>query len=343
MLGIILLILKIIAIIIGVLMGLILLTVMLVLFVPVRYKIDASFYNKPVVHVKVSWLLNFLRFHFSYDDKEMKTDARILVFKLKMFNGGKKDDVIEDVSDDKQPDAKHGKSLLQDADESKHKEEQDAPVSGHKEEQDAPVSEHKEEQDIFVGRQEEDGELLTQPEKEYDKSDIYDKKEVHKRIGLLKKIKNIYCLVKEKIKSVFDKICDIIKKIHYKTVSLKDLVTEKVNSVKAVINNQEYRELAGFLFEQLKALLVKIKPKKYDINIRYGFDDPYTTGKVSMYAAVLWGMLGIDANIMPEFEQKIFEGSVFLKGRVTVFSLIVIAVKVYFNKLFKKIVIDRNI
>lgn len=332
MLGIILLILKIIAIIIGVLMGLILLTVMLVLFVPVRYKIDASFYNKPVVHVKVSWLLNFLRFHFSYDDNEMKTDARILVFKLKMFNGGKKDDVIEDASDDKQPNTEHEKSLLQDTAESKQEEEQDA-----------PVNKQKEEQDTFVSRQEEDGELLNQPEKEYDKSDIYDKKEVHKRIGLLKKIKNIYCSVKEKINSVFDKICDIIKKMRDKTVSIKDLVTEKVNSVKAVINNQEYRELAGFLFEQLKALLAKIKPKKYDINIRYGFDDPYTTGKVSMYAAVLWGMLGIDANIMPEFEQKILEGSVFLKGRVTVFSLIVIAVKVYFNKLFKKIVIDRNI
>lgn len=56
-----------------------------------------------------------------------------------------------------------------------------------------------------------------------------------------------------------------------------------------------------------------------------------------MYAAVLYGFLGLDFDIIPDFENEILEGEVYLKGAVQLFGIVVIALRVYTNELFKKI------
>ena len=70
MLHIILLILKIIGIIIAVILGLAVALLLIVLFVPVRYVIDAGCHDKKLkAHVKVTWIMHIFRCVISYDEE----------------------------------------------------------------------------------------------------------------------------------------------------------------------------------------------------------------------------------------------------------------------------------
>ena len=65
-----LLILKIAGIILAVLLGIVLAAAAAVLFVPVRYAADAQYDKnsgkKPVLHVRVTWLLHLFRFFMDF-------------------------------------------------------------------------------------------------------------------------------------------------------------------------------------------------------------------------------------------------------------------------------------
>ena len=109
-------------------------------------------------------------------------------------------------------------------------------------------------------------------------------------------------------------------------------------NLQIMVNDTENRELVSLIISQLKRLFKEIKPKKYDINVHFGFEEPDVTGKVLMYIAVFYGLTGLNINIKPEFEEKIFEGDCYLKGRIRVITLLSIALKVYKNKRFKQII-----
>lgn len=121
----------------------------------------------------------------------------------------------------------------------------------------------------------------------------------------------------------------------------KDDLKEKVNNILKIVNDPENRKMAEQFLNILKNLLKHIKPRKFDAYVHYGFEDIETTGKVSMYAAVLYGLIGADIKIYPDFEQQIFEGEVFLKGHVRLFWLVIAAMKVYTNKQFKKLFLKK--
>ena len=80
-----LLVLKIAGIILAVLLGIVLAAAAAVLFVPVRYTADAQYDKnsgkKPVLHVRVTWLLHLFRFFMEYNEG-FKMRAQVLFFPL---------------------------------------------------------------------------------------------------------------------------------------------------------------------------------------------------------------------------------------------------------------------
>ena len=90
--------------------------------------------------------------------------------------------------------------------------------------------------------------------------------------------------------------------------------------------------------KMLKKLIKVIRPKKYRINARLGFEDPATMGKVLAYISIFYGMSGVDLSLEPVFGENIKEGSIFLKGNIRIFSVLVIALRVYRNEQFKKFI-----
>lgn len=332
MLGVLLLILKIIAIIIGVLLGLALLIIMAVLFVPVRYRINASFYEKPIVNVKISWLLKLIRFNAIYDDNGFRIKCMVFFVKLKKISA----DGLKESDELKESDGLVFPENVEETNDMLYVDDISAdnwPPDGH-----------------FFNNIEATKGILSQEEDDKDESELSEQickdeeglEKNKRKKSLLKCIRKTFRQLIKKIKSIFKKICDIIRAIRNKSISIKNLITEKIKKITDILNNSDYRELAQFLLGQLKEILKKIKPKKYRIDIRFGFEDSYTTGKVLMYVAMFYGLLGIDAKITPEFNQEIFEGEIYLKGRVQIISLIIIGLRVYNNELFKKLVIDRK-
>ena len=155
------------------------------------------------------------------------------------------------------------------------------------------------------------------------------------------KVVNAILGIIKKIIDILRGMCDTIKGIVNKSKETKEKAMAKYNEIRDMLTDPENQEMARFLFAQLKALLKRIKPKKYSVNIRYGFEDAEITGWVAVRAAVIYGFLGMDVNIIPDFDNSIFEGDVYMKGRVTLLSIGIIALKVYRNKRFRQLVLER--
>ena len=144
------------------------------------------------------------------------------------------------------------------------------------------------------------------------------------------------------IKAFFIRIAQTIRGIFDKSVSLKDAVQEKITHFSEILHDEENRELVHFLWEQLKRLLQKICPKKYRLRIRYGFEDSETTGWLAVRLAVLYGLLGLDIELIPDFEESVFEGEGMIKGKIRLAGILMIAGKVYFNRLVQKKLLKKS-
>lgn len=159
-----------------------------------------------------------------------------------------------------------------------------------------------------------------------------------------KKNPGIIACLKKRIHSLTDKIKSIIKKTKRKiraVIRSKDKLKKKIDDIKMIINDEANKEMVRLLYSQLKALFKEIMPVKYKINIHYGSDDPYRTGQLLMYISVFYGLSGINMNITPDFNEKILEGDIYIKGRVRICKLLMIVFRVYRNKRFRELVLNK--
>ena len=141
-------------------------------------------------------------------------------------------------------------------------------------------------------------------------------------------------IIYTKIKEIINLVKDTVKKVS----GAADKLKEKVKKAKEFVTDEDNKALFHFFVEQLKTLIKVIRPKKYRINARLGFEDPATMGKVLAYISIFYGMSGVDLSLEPVFGENIEEGSIFLKGNIRIFSVLVIALRVYRNEQFKKFI-----
>lgn len=120
---------------------------------------------------------------------------------------------------------------------------------------------------------------------------------------------------KEKIKKpLVDRISDIVKKIANLITILKDEVN---------------KELLKFFKLRFFELLRHLKPKNIKGNITLGFEDPANTGLALGGLAMLFGFIGKGIRVTPDFEKSILEGEISIKGRIRIFNLLLIFLKVF--------------
>ena len=55
----------------------------------------------------------------------------------------------------------------------------------------------------------------------------------------------------------------------------------------------------------------------------------------------IYGLSGINMNITPDFNEKILEGDIYIKGRVRIYKLLMIVFRVYRNKRFRELVLNK--
>lgn len=71
--------------------------------------------------------------------------------------------------------------------------------------------------------------------------------------------------------------------------------------------------------------------------LAFGFDDPSTTGKVLGIIGALYGRTGELLKISPNFTEKELEGDIKIKGKLVVFTVLLLAALVYFDKELRKL------
>ncbi|MCI6165270.1 MAG: hypothetical protein MR675_08845 [Lachnospira sp.] len=319
MIAVLLTVLKVIGIILAVILGTLLLVILAVLFVPVRYNFKAAYNEKFTMNARVSWLLNIFRVLICYDE-EMKTTIKILFFNI----GG-----------DKNKEKKNKK-------EKKETKSDNIFTNDNAKENATENTEVAEKEELVLKASEADGtsEINAADEADiaHEIKDLDEKEKPDKKKSKIKNVIDKITYIYDSIKGRIKKFIRLLKDTYNKVNGAKEKLTNKIEEIKSMVNDTENRELVSLIISQLKRLFKEIKPKKYDINVHFGFEEPDVTGKVLMYIAVFYGLTGLNINIKPEFEEKIFEGDCYLKGRIRVITLLSIALKVYKNKRFKQII-----
>ena len=149
--------------------------------------------------------------------------------------------------------------------------------------------------------------------------------------NIVSKLKGLMQIPK-KIADTFKKVSDAVKKIFAAVRSGK----EKAVLVKKFVFGRECLDFVCVVRDNVLHLWRHIKPKLFRIDMTIGFDDPAVTGQVLGVIAAFCGAAGIMPCVTPDFEKRVFESDIEIKGRVTVFVLLKILIKVYFCEELKE-------
>lgn len=309
MLHIILLILKIIGIILLCILGIILLVLLAVLFIPIRYRIDFSIYEYGSIRCMVSWFLRIFSINFNYEKGEFDKYVKIFGIRTKLlfgkieenddfdYNKSEEKDIFEEINESFS-EKKHDY-------EDKYKPEKDDIIELFKdEEQESSHNFHKEDMEEVNNEQQDE---------ENTSSDV-------------------------KKKSIFNKIWDKLKKIRFKIKSIYGKIKKaykKAASIKEFLELEQTKEAISFLKEQTNALFRYIKPRKVTGRLKFGTGNPASTGEILGIIYIFYKGANDKFIIEPDFDNKVLEGEIHLKGRITVFSMLIIAIKLYRNKNLK--------
>lgn len=321
MAGIILTILKIIGIILLVVVGIVLALVGTILFWPIRYKVSAYKEKEEIkATVDVTWIFRLLRCRAVYEKgKEIFYYVKIAFFQIfpeKEKKIEKKQEKPEKEKSDKEKPEKEEqkKEVSENPPEEVSKKAQEHPKETTTEKKQSETSKEKQKSDS---------------EKEASKSKKQKAKEkIKEEAG--KERKTFSEKIEEKIQQIkftFQNFCDKVKK-----------VCSKLENLKAFLTSEETKEVLRFLNEQRKYVFRRFKPDKFQIDTRFGTEDPAMTGELLAAYSVAYPFLPGTWNVSPDFEQVCFDGKFYLKGKIQLYVLVVVGLRCYKNETIGKFI-----
>ncbi len=297
-------ILKLLGIFLLVLLCILLLLLLLVLFVPIRYMAflqrEADSGQAFSLKLKATWLLHFLNIRFSYPE-EAYVRVRVLCFTIFRSDKEKKDPVKEKPAKD---------------------------VSVERESERETAKESQAETDPLAAEEASPDEAATdqevlQPEENDDAEWDFDQEE------------------KPSSRKFFKKLFSLLKNLRYTIAQICDKIKKIVKNIKyyiEIINSGEFKKSFQLCSRQAAILFRHICPQKIKGRLLIGTGDPASTGQVLAVYGMLYPFLGNKITITADFEQRILEGELSVKGRITLFRLVRCAWIIYFNKDLRRVI-----
>lgn len=124
----------------------------------------------------------------------------------------------------------------------------------------------------------------------------------------------------------FQPICDKLK-----------AMSRQKDRVVRFLEDEENKQTFRLLWRQLKALIRHILPTDLRGKVRFGFDDPYTTGQVLTYISPFYSLYGKKFQVIPVFEEPVMEGEGWLKGRIRFGTVLILGIRVLLDQNFRKL------
>lgn len=303
MLHIIIFILKIIGILLLVILGLILLLVSSVLFVPITYKVRAERKDGVIqVRAVAGWMFRLLsvhhRLHTSQEPMQL-LQGRILGIpvwkplepkKEKPKKAEKKSK--EKQSKPKQMEAKQleQKAEVKSSDKAKERLKKDLTPGT------AVATVPQPEPEVSRQEQPKDKQAQTKPPRQ----------------SILKKL--LYA-----IRRIYGKITAIgrgLFSLVVKLLHMPEKASETIGTLTDFWNLEENVKARESIWRELKFLWKHSRPRKADLTLHFGFEDPSWTGQCMGVLSILNVWYPGRIFLKPEFEQEIFEGTLYIKGHM---------------------------
>lgn len=135
------------------------------------------------------------------------------------------------------------------------------------------------------------------------------------------KIGDKFSKIQEKIKYTIRKIC----------AKIKALVNTK-EKMEAFLKNETHQNAFRRVIKEIRRLLRFLRPKKADIKVEFGFNDPAHTGYLLAGISLIYPMIGEFTELQPDFEHRVLRGQGSVSGKIRflyalVFALCIIADK----------------
>lgn len=296
--SIILSILKIIGITLLCLLGLVLLLILVVLFVPIRYKVTADAdINDENKDYNIKVKISWLLWFVR--GKYNFPSEEGFVLKVGPFTvvGGEKKEV-------KPKKKTKTQDILEDEKTAADTETESVENSDNKSLEDETLSEEVKAEDVHVLEELLEDEMETQPK-----------------------------TFKEKILYTWNKICDKIKEIWLKIKDIFKNIKKYIN----ILQSDEFKNAFSLCKDSIVRIFRMIKPRKVRIKGTVGMSSPDQTGYICGAVGILSTFYKKQIKVTPDFERFIIEGNALIKGRIYLIVIVVIAVKVFFDKNIRKL------
>ncbi len=352
-------ILKIIGIILLVVLGLILLLLLLVLFVPIRYRIDASknAEGEQQIHalVKVTWLLHLLNIRFLYPE-EAYLRVRIACFTLfrsdqpaKEVASAKKNTATEK---EKESEAKNVKTSKASQEDSKSSIQDEDTLLATEDESSGVQSQSVDEEgwsridnaQIKID-EETEGKLKNAPEPQTENAAHAEINSESAEAGEeetdFEESPSKWELLREKIIWCIQKLWELLKNIRYTIQSIYDKIRNIIHHIRyyyKVLRSDLFHRTWEKCSKEALHLLKSIAPRKVKGYLHIGMEDPATTGQILGYYGMLYPLIGGHIDVIPDFDQVILEGTLKIRGHITLFQAVRTACIIYFNKDLRKLI-----
>ena len=313
--------LKILGIILLCVIGFILVLLLLILFVPVRYRIDSSIprtdlekgFDVEKIYAKVSfsWLLHILSGGIVYPENKQ---FEVRLFGIRIFPLRKKNEKADNKDNKDEGKPSSGVVEMSNIPESNHVEAAKEADSVETDTAEAEVSEKEETNpsDGAVAGKESDEEASDEPR------------------SFLDVLWNII----DKVANILETPQNVFEKIQY-TISR---VCGKISMIKTTVENDIFKRAFDLVKRKLLRIIKMILPDKCNIRLGLGTGEPAQTAELVGIFGAMYPFRFNKVSFEPDFDEKVIEMDAHLKGHITVFTIVYSAAVCFFNKDVKKVI-----
>ncbi len=305
LLHIIFLILKIIGCILLVILGLLVLLILFALFLPLRYIAECSC-DGDLSSLDVYARL-YILFHLFGADIRYKEEKLTWNFHIAWKHFSSEQSEEEGKSDTKEEKGPEEETSIK---QEKNSEKETNIKQGNIPEKEISIKQEKNpEKEMVLEQEEVKTEILPSDKKAEDRKSGNTRKSENSRNTEKQKDEDT---LDDKMEAFFEKI----KCTFRKTCAKIELIVNKKNKVLDFLTDEIHRTAFTKTIKELKKMMHRLKPKRLEADVCFGFEDPSVTGNILALYCMFYSSLGECVNVTPDFQSKIFKGSLFIKGHI---------------------------